>query len=136
MVFGTFDGIHEGHRKFLHQAREHGGQLIVAVARDEVVEQLKGHAPKHPLAERVGELQRAALADLVVEGDAELGTYNVITRYKPNVVALGYDQNALKEDLLNALNQFKWHIEVVTLNPHEPEKYHSSILRDTGKDGA
>lgn len=136
LVFGTFDGLHEGHRKFLHQARAHGDQLVVAVARDEVVEQLKGRPPQHPLSERVGELQRAALADLVIEGDAELGTYNVITKYKPNVIALGYDQDALKEDLRAELNRFNWHLELITLDPHEPEKYHSSILRDNNKEEA
>ena len=41
MVFGTFDGIHDGHRHFLREAKKQGEELIVAVSKDEVVQKLK-----------------------------------------------------------------------------------------------
>ena len=41
MVFGTFDGLHEGHLDFFRQAREYGDYLIVAVARDVNVKKIK-----------------------------------------------------------------------------------------------
>jgi len=32
MVFGVFDGLHEGHKSFLRQARKYGGELRAVVA--------------------------------------------------------------------------------------------------------
>ena len=43
-----FDGIHAGHQDFLRQAREYGDELVVIVARDKSVTQLKGKPPIHP----------------------------------------------------------------------------------------
>ena len=47
-VFGVFDGIHAGHQDFLRQAREYGDELVVIVARDKSVTQLKGKPPDTP----------------------------------------------------------------------------------------
>ena len=127
LVFGTFDGIHEGHRAFLTQARAHGDYLIIAVALDKVVEQLKHRPPRRNLAARIGALQDEMAADLVVPGDAQLGTYEVMRNYRPDVVALGYDQTALKEDLERRLVDFNWHAEIAVLVPHEPTKYHNGL---------
>jgi len=129
LVFGTFDGLHDGHRAFLRQAREHGDYLIVAVAQDTVVEQLKKHPPRRKIQERIGALTDEALADRVVAGDAEIGTYEVVKRYQPDVVALGYDQTALKKDIEQHLSDFGWYVETVTLRPHEPEIHHTSLLK-------
>ena len=128
MAFGTFDGIHDGHRAFLRQAREYGDYLIVAVAQDSVVEQLKKRLPQRGIQERMGALADEAVADQVVAGDAEIGTYAVVKRYRPDVIALGYDQAALKNDIEQHLADFGWYMEMVTLDPHKPETHHSSIL--------
>lgn len=124
MVFGTFDGLHDGHRSFFAQARRHGDRLIAVVAPDEIVEQLKGKRPRKSLAERIAALTKEGIADIVIVGDLELGAYGVVKRHRPHVVALGYDQQALHEDL----KKFKGDFTIVTLAPHEPERYHSSIL--------
>jgi len=47
MLFGTFDIFHEGHRDFLRQAREYGDYLIVVIARDETVKNVKGKLPRN-----------------------------------------------------------------------------------------
>jgi len=41
LVFGTFDGLHDGHRFFLTEARKLGDRLIASVATDEIVERIK-----------------------------------------------------------------------------------------------
>ncbi|MFY9463295.1 MAG: adenylyltransferase/cytidyltransferase family protein [Candidatus Sungiibacteriota bacterium] len=112
MVFGVFDGLHEGHRYFLAMAREQGDELIAVVARDEVVRVLKNKTPRHSEEERrraVAQLLRLSLnseakpqltdASRAVLGDRVLGAYDVIKKYKPDVICLGYDQHALAEDL-------------------------------------
>ncbi len=75
----------------------------------------------------MGVLADEMLADRVVAGDEELGTYDVVKRYRPDVIALGYDQTALKNDLMQHLGDFGWYVEVVTLLPHKPETHHSSL---------
>ncbi len=127
LVFGTFDGIHEGHRAFLRQARAYGDRLIVAVAQDEVVGQLKHHPPRRNLETRINALKAEILADLVVPGDAQLGTYEVVRNYRPDVIALGYDQTALKGDVERHLLDFGWYVEIAVLVPHGPAKYHSGL---------
>lgn len=126
-MFGTFDGIHEGHRSLFKQARMRGDQLIVAVAQDEVVEFLKGRPPRKELRDRMELIAREGVADIVVPGDTELGKYSVVARHRPDVIALGYDQDALRKDIESRLADFDWHIEIAVLKPHEPEKYHTSI---------
>ena len=47
MVFGTFDGLHQGHLNFFKQARNlsKNSYLIVSVARDKNVKKIKGRLP-------------------------------------------------------------------------------------------
>jgi len=63
-----------------------------------------------------------------VLGDAEIGAYEVVKRCRPNVIALGYDQTALKEDLENHLREFGWKLKIVTLGAYKPDTHHSSLL--------
>ena len=46
MAFGTFDLLHPGHINFLNQAKKHG-QLIIVIARDKTVKEVKGKLPQH-----------------------------------------------------------------------------------------
>ncbi len=128
LVFGVFDGLHEGHKQFLKQAKACGEYLVVAVARDLVAEKLKGTYPRLPANVRMEHLRLSDYPDEVVLGDAEPGSYQVFKKYRSDVVALGYDQQALKEDLEKRKNEFNWEFEIKVMNPHEPGKYHSSIL--------
>ena len=42
VIAGTFDILHPGHVYFLKEARKHGDSLVVVIARDETVKNLKG----------------------------------------------------------------------------------------------
>lgn len=130
MVFGTFDGIHEGHRALFKQAKKFGDHLIAAVAQDHIVERLKCRLPQNDLPSRIDALRREKLVDEVVIGDAELSSYDVVLRHKPDVIALGYDQKELKKDLQDYLKDFrhKPRPKIVVLGSHKPEKYHSRLL--------
>lgn len=128
MVFGVFDGVHEGHRALFREAKKYGGYLIAVVTQDQVVERLKARLPRFDLAKRIGDLQKEKLVDEVAIGDVELGSYEVVLRHRPAVMALGYDQEDFKEDLKKNYNRFDWKPEVKVMPPHESEKYHSSSL--------
>lgn len=99
MVFGTFDGIHEGHRAFLKAARQEGDYLIAVIPQDHVVEALKGRKPRYPVRERLRTLEMEDAVDQVVMGDGEPGAWEVVRTYRPDVIAVGYDQKALEKSL-------------------------------------
>jgi cytidyltransferase-like protein len=128
MVFGTFDVFHKGHENFLQQAHRQGDFLIAVVARDKTVLEAKKHAAKNNEKKRLLILKKSGLADEVVLGN--LGDkYAVIKKYKPDVIALGYDQNIFTEGLKEKL---KGHgldkTRLVRLKSYYPKKYKSSLL--------
>lgn len=99
LAFGTFDRLHPGHRVFLDRAAALGDRLVVAVARDAHVRELKHKEPRQREEER-----RAAVAAVngvaeAVLSDEQLGSYAVLDTVRPDVIALGYDQFGLEADL-------------------------------------
>ena len=99
LLFGTFDGLHDGHRFFLSEARKLGTRLIASVAQDSTVERFKKHPPKHLLAERMTKLLQSGLVDEAAPGDTELGNFTAVQNCKPDIIALGYDQTKLEVKL-------------------------------------
>jgi len=129
MVFGAFDGIHAGHRAFFNEARHHGDYLMAVVAQNHIIEHLKGHLPEIDLEERFRLLEKEDQVDEVIVGDGEVGAWEVVKRYHPEVIALGYDQREMLQSLNDHMDEFPWHPEVVVTSAFEPDKYHSSILK-------
>ncbi len=129
LVFGTFDGLHDGHRFFLKQARRLGKRLIASVAQDEIVARIKKHAPTHTLEERLKMLKASGLVDLAVAGDKELGNWSAVRQWKPDIVAIGYDQTRLEKALRAFIEKERLPIEIIALEPLEPDRLHSHLLR-------
>ncbi len=128
LVFGTFDGLHPGHDYFLREAKKLGDRLYVCLARNSTVAELKGKEPKRDEGLRRESLAENESVSEVIYGDRELGTYQIIADVKPDVVALGYDQQALKTDLERFIKEKNLHIELATIAAFEPERYKSSLL--------
>ena len=126
IVFGIFDGIHEGHRDFLRQARMHGDILVVIVGRDSVSKKLKGKVPKYSEEERRKLVEE--VVDKAVLGDIELSTYAVLQDLRPDVICIGYDQEELEKDLAKWLKNEK-KVKVIKLHVYQPDMYHSSLLK-------
>ena len=63
LVFGTFDGLHAGHQFFLRTAKTQGTVLIVSVARDKHVSELKQKIPIHREQERLQTIQKLPFVD-------------------------------------------------------------------------
>lgn len=119
MIFGTFDGIHNGHKSLISQARKQGDHLIAIVAKDNTVKKIKGRFPCIREEQRLKEIKE--FADTAVLG-YENDYYRIIKEIKPDIICLGYDQNSFDKGL-SGLN-----IPVYRMQELEPEKYHSSIL--------
>ena len=110
MVFGVFDGLHEGHIFFLEEALRSlgeegskGGKLIIVVARDASVLELKKKKPQLTELARKKALEKSFPDAVVVLGDRKQGSYKVVKRHRPDVIVLGYDQKALEQDLRDKL---------------------------------
>ena len=129
-IFGVFDGIHNGHRAFICDAKREGDRLVAIVARDEAVEKLKGQLPLQNETKRIQALLEIPEIDLVFLGDPEEGTYNIIKEIKPDIIYFGYDQQTLFESLNRAMakNILPKNIKLIFGKPHKGDTHHSSIL--------
>jgi cytidyltransferase-like protein len=128
LLFGTFDGLHRGHEAMFKEAWQLGEKIVVVLALDKTIKELKGKDPKYSFVERSEALEASGFVDSVVPGDESLGTYKVIDLVKPDVIAFGYDQGALRENLLAHMKERGQSIATQTLSAFEPDKYKSSIL--------
>ncbi|MBI5037576.1 MAG: adenylyltransferase/cytidyltransferase family protein [Candidatus Kerfeldbacteria bacterium] len=102
LVTGTFDLIHSGHRRLLHDARLKGDFLTVVIARDVTVRRVKGYAPYFTQAERVKNMRALRLADRIIPGGSG-DKLSVIESERPDIICLGYDQFAFTDDLKKKL---------------------------------
>lgn len=128
MVFGTFDYLHAGHENYIMQAKEMGTQIIAIVARDKTVKTIKGSFPDHNEKERLKMLEDTEWVDKAILGNLKDKT-KVIKAYKPDVIALGYDQFAFTYLLEKLIMDLKLNTKITRLNPYRPEMYKSSILK-------
>ncbi|HEY4508179.1 MAG TPA: adenylyltransferase/cytidyltransferase family protein [Candidatus Paceibacterota bacterium] len=129
LVFGVFDGLHDGHQFFLREVRKLGNYLIVSVAQDKIVQEIKKNFPTYNLAERLKMLEESGLVDQTVPGDTELGAWSAVRKWKPDIVAVGYDQTPLEESLREFIKKEKLPLTIVNIKPHEPARLHSRLLR-------
>lgn len=93
VAFGTFDILHPGHIAFLETARRLGTHLTVVVARDTIVRREKGRLPVFSERDRLTVVGSLRCVDRAVLGDRP-GSWRVLRRLRPHVVAVGYDQPA------------------------------------------
>ncbi|MCK9186665.1 adenylyltransferase/cytidyltransferase family protein [Candidatus Gracilibacteria bacterium] len=128
MVFGTFDYLHAGHENLFSQARELGDEIIAVMARDKTVKTIKGALPDHNEKNRMQALEETAWANKVVLGDLKDKT-KVIKNYKPDIIALGYDQFAFTYLLDKMIIELKLETKIVRLKPYRPDMYKSSIIK-------
>ncbi len=128
MCFGTFDGLHPGHEDYFRQAKEYGDELVVIVARDITVMDVKGNLPANGEGHRLNVVSEHPLVD-----DARLGhpgdKYRVIEDVNPDFICLGYDQEAFTENLDAELARRGLSAAIVRLEPFFPDQYKSSLLR-------
>lgn len=128
MIFGTFDILHVGHLNLFKQARKFADKLIVVVARDVNVEKIKKNNSINNEKERLELLQHIDLIDKAIWGDTR-DVYKVIRTYKPDVIALGYDQKEFTDKLKDKIKEFKLTTKVVRLKPYQPTTKKSSKIK-------
>lgn len=128
-IFGVFDGIHDGHKFFIHEAKKQGDRLVAIVARDSIVSSLKNKLPVNNEVERINALLKIEDIDIVLLGDASCGSYKVLQEVNPDVIYLGYDQQKLHDDIQKAIkNKIIKGSKLMYGESYKPEIFHSSIL--------
>ena len=129
MVFGTFDTIHKGHESFFKQAKNLGDYLIVVVARDVHVKSAKKSSPVNNEKIRVRNVRRSKLPAKVILGSKVHNFYRTIRTYKPETIALGYDQKPSINELKRQLRRHRLsRIKIVRLRAHKPRIYKTSLI--------
>ena len=129
LVFGTFDTLHPGHMDFFEQARSLGDELHVVVARDETVQLVKGNLPSQNETTRAGQVAQSKSVSKVHLGYVD-DKYKIIEEIRPDIIALGYDQEAFVDALGQELEKRSIPADIVRLKPFHPELYKSSLLKE------
>jgi cytidyltransferase-like protein len=130
MVFGTFDGVHDGHRHLLREAAVHGDTLVAVVARDEHVLELKGQVPQRSLDERMELISFEAEVAEVIPANEDLADFSVILEQKPSTLVFGFDQDELMEEVSAWLEDQSLHITTIQASAYVPEIYSASFSDD------
>src|SRR3989344_2779333 len=105
MVFGVFDGLHEGHVAFLNEAKKFGDYIIAVVAQDHIVWELRGRLPKNNFEDRFEHL--------------ELNSWDIVKKHRPDVVVMGYDQDVLKSELERNFAKLGFSPEIKIVHTYE-----------------
>jgi cytidyltransferase-like protein len=115
LVFGTFDGLHQGHKFFLRSAKSRGSHLSVGVAHDEHIVILKGKKPQGPLFRRMEEISKLSYVDETLECDKDLGSFKIIEKALPDLIILGHDQLELEQELLKWMSEHDHYVPMLKI---------------------
>jgi len=118
LASGVFDLLHLGHVKFLEEAKRVGGpksELIVIVATDKTVEKTKGRKPIMAEDQRRTLVESLKVVDKAMLGFETLDIDEIISKVKPDVIALGYDQEEMAKEVQNYISKNKTCIELVRI---------------------
>jgi cytidyltransferase-like protein len=125
---GVYDILHLGHLAVLTEAKTYGDMLVVVIATDTTVETLKGRRPVFPEEDRRALVESLKPVDVAIMGyeDVGMGYEEVIDEVKPDIIALGYDQDSVARTVIELVERKKLDIRIVRLSKFDREKYLSS----------
>jgi len=129
LASGAFDLLHYGHVHYLRNAKKAGGdnsKLIVIVARDRTVEKLKGAKPVFPEEQRRALVESLKIVDEAILGYEDLDMLRVIEKVKPDIIALGYDEEKVEEELQKLIAEKNLDVRVVRVTRFGEEDLTSS----------
>lgn len=129
LASGVFDLLHLGHVKFLEAAKEAGGKnakLLVIVARDSTVQDAKGRRPIMPENQRLALVESLKVVDDAVLGLEDFDVGDVIQRIKPDVIALGYDQEKMEKRVREYIEKNRLNVKVERVGKFGQDELDSS----------
>jgi cytidyltransferase-like protein len=132
LVGGVFDLLHAGHIHTLKSAKSLGEVLIIVVATDITVSQLKRNRKIfHDENSRLELVSSLKFVDKAIIGK-RTSIYDTVDFVKPDIIALGYDQSHdVKSMKKNCLDR-GLDVEVVRLSSPIPQLKSSAIKSELG----
>jgi FAD synthetase len=130
LASGVFDLLHLGHVKYLEEAKRAGGrsaELIVIVARDSTVEKRKDKKPIVSENQRRALVESLKVVDEALLGYEEFDIGKVIERIKPDVIAVGHDQDSMEQTVKNYVKEKGLNIKVVKIGKFGEDELDSSL---------
>ena len=118
LASGVFDLLHLGHVNFLEEAKRAGGpdaELVVIVATDSTVERTKGKRPIMAEDQRRALVESLKVVDRAILGLETLDIGEIVAKVKPDVIALGYDQEEMAREVQNYLGKTRTCIVLVRI---------------------
>ena len=128
-IGGGFELIHYGHVYTISKAKSLGDVLVVSVARDSTIRKRKKREPLINEGDRVrllSSLRDVDAAILGVQGDI----YDTLQKVDPDIVALGYDQYHMEDEVRREAAKRGMQLEVVRLDSPYPHIKTTRILRE------
>ncbi|HSQ48427.1 MAG TPA: adenylyltransferase/cytidyltransferase family protein [Candidatus Deferrimicrobiaceae bacterium] len=129
LASGVFDLLHIGHVRFLEDAKKAGGasaKLVVIIAKDTTVERIKGRKPIMSEDQRLALVESLKVVDEAVMGYEGLDIGEVIDKIKPDVIALGWDQDEMENQVKAYAKPHKEAIKVVRIGKYAQNALDSS----------
>jgi len=129
LASGVFDLLHLGHVRYLEEAKKAGGEnaeLIVIVARDSTVEKRKGYRPVIPENQRRALVESLKVVDEAVLGYEEFDIGKVIEKIKPDVIAVGHDQDGMEKAVKDYIRDKGLKIKVMRIGKFSEDELDSS----------
>ena len=131
LTSGAFDLLHYGHIRLLEEAKKIGGpdsRLVVIVARDETIKNLKGKPPVIPEDQRRAVLEALKVVDEALLGYEDINMSKVINLIKPDIIAVGYDQQNIENMAKQTINTQNLKIQI-----HRLGRFGKSDLNSSSK---
>jgi FAD synthetase len=142
LASGVFDLLHLGHVRFLEEAKRTSGpnaELIVIVARDSTVENRKGTRPVMPENQRCALVDSLKVVDCAILGFEGFDIGKVIEKIRPDVIAVGYDQEGMERTVRDYAEKENLKIRIVRVGKFGEDELDSSskikqkIIEDYGR---
>jgi FAD synthetase len=127
LVTGTFDGLHPGHEDLFRQAKALGDRVVVVIARDRTVLDIKGQLPRVGEEQRRQRVETHPLVDQAVLGRTG-DKLAIIVEVKPDFILLGYDQKAFTNDLETHMKYRNVNCKILRAKPFHPDRFKSSLI--------
>ena len=121
LATGTFEILHPGHLLYLEEAKKLGDELFVIVARDINVKRRK-RTPIIPEEQRLKMVSALKVVDKAILG-SEKDMYEPLYSIKPDVIAIGYDQDFDERKLEQELRKRGFNSEVIRIKKHNPNAF-------------
>ncbi|MCL4333251.1 MAG: FAD synthase [Candidatus Thermoplasmatota archaeon] len=124
LATGVFDILHPGHVHFLTEAKKLGDELVVVVARDSVAKRMKRlpFIPENIRVAMVASLKPVDRAILGVEGNI----YDILSDIRPDIVALGYDQEFDPNEIISEGKKRGLDLRVVKISQYSETEFNGT----------